>query len=99
MKYQPLSHNRIGARQAEVLAAVGQAGRPLTVAEVRSEVGRPGEHRNTLAYCLDRLRERGFVNRNPAPAEGVNNYRYSITSGGAEALAKYREANPPAIIA
>lgn len=39
------------------------------------------------------------MNRNPVRAEGVNNYRYSITSGGAEALAGWREANPSAIIA
>ena len=94
MKYQPLSHNRIGARQAAVLAFIGGRALPSTLAEVRAEVGRPDEHRNTLAYCLDRLRERGFVCRNGEPRA----YRWHITSGGAEALAKYREANPPAII-
>ena len=72
-------HDRIGARQATVLAALADRSGVLTVTEIKARIGRPDEHRSTLGSALKRLCQRGFMNRTGDV--------YSITAKGRAALA------------
>src|SRR3954452_24431336 len=54
-----------GALEQEVLACLGAAGRPLTVAEVQAELG-DGIAYTTVLTALSRLHAKGALTREPA---------------------------------
>ena len=77
---RPANHDRIGSRQLTVLRTVADRSGPITKAEVKGLLTRPGEHRNTLYSALRRLCDRGFL----VQAEDG----YEITAKGQSALAE-----------
>ena len=56
---------RRGALEQEVLASLGAAGRPLTVAEVQSDLGGDLAY-TTVLTALSRLHAKGALGRRPA---------------------------------